>query len=44
MVGAKRYGNPESDLPKDFEVQRQVIIKLWGSPLMLKLLLVTYSR
>lgn len=32
VVGAKRYGNPESDLPKDFEVQRQVYYQALGQP------------
>lgn len=32
VIGAKRYGNPESDLPKDFEVQRQVYYQALGQP------------
>ena len=32
VVGAKRYGNPEEDLPKDFEVQRQVYYQALGQP------------
>ncbi|MBE9230103.1 Tn3 family transposase, partial [Phormidium sp. LEGE 05292] len=32
VVGAKRYGNPELDLPKDFEVQRQVYYQALGQP------------
>ncbi|MBD2311078.1 Tn3 family transposase [Desertifilum sp. FACHB-1129] len=32
VVGAKRYGNPELDLPKDFEVQRQVYYQALSQP------------
>ena len=32
VVGAKRYGNPEEDLPKDFEGQRQVYYQALGQP------------
>ncbi len=32
VVGAKRYGNPESDLPKDFEVQRKVYYQALNQP------------
>lgn len=32
VVGAKRYGNPEEDLPKDFEAQRQVYYQALSQP------------
>jgi len=32
VVGAKRYGNPEEDLPKDFEAQRQFYYQALGQP------------
>ncbi len=32
VVGAKRYGNPEQDLPKDFEAQRQVYYQGLSQP------------
>lgn len=32
VVGAKRYGNPEEDLPKAFEVQRQIYYQALNQP------------
>ncbi len=33
VVGAKRYCNPEEDLPQDFEVHREIYYKALGQPL-----------
>ncbi|MBD2745053.1 hypothetical protein [Coleofasciculus sp. FACHB-1120] len=33
MVGAKRYGNPESDLPQDFDQNREVYYQALKQPL-----------
>lgn len=33
VVGAKRYCNPESDLPQDFEVHRQDYYQALGQPI-----------
>jgi hypothetical protein len=33
VVGAKRYCNPEEDLPQDFEVHRETYYKALGQPL-----------
>ena len=33
VVGAKRYCNPEEDLPQDFEVHRETYYQALGQPL-----------
>ncbi|WP_145837497.1 hypothetical protein [Dulcicalothrix desertica] len=33
VVGAKRYCNPESDLPQDFEIHRQDYYQALGQPI-----------